>query len=54
MKELGINVDQLNLINPVSRLGQPQSHTIPNNVKSADNYYQNSGGLFKGGPAKNP
>jgi len=54
LKEQGINVDQLNLVDPVNQFGQPGSITVPDNVKSADNYYQTSGGPFQGGPAANP
>jgi len=51
LKDAGIDVDQLNLIDPVSITGQPQHHTVPDNVNNADNYYQNSGGPFHGGAA---
>jgi RHS repeat-associated protein len=54
LKEQGIDVDQLNLVDPVNQFGQPGSITVPDNVKSADNYYQTSGGPFNGGPAANP
>ena len=54
LKEQGIDVEQLNLVDPVNQLGQPGSISVPSNVKSADNFYQTSGGPFKGGPAANP
>jgi RHS repeat-associated protein len=54
LNELGIEVNQLNLIDPVNLVGGPLSITVPGNVQSADNYYQTSGGPFHGGPAANP
>jgi RHS repeat-associated protein len=50
----GIKIRHEVLIDPVSILGQPQSLKIPPNVERADNYYQKSGGPFRGGPAANP
>lgn len=50
----GITIKHEILIDPVSALGQPQSLKVPSNVERADNYYQKSGGPFRGGPAANP
>ena len=38
----------------VSRTGNPQHLTVPDNVKQADNYYQRNGGPFSGGSLTNP
>ena len=54
LKKQGIDVDQLNLVDPVNAASRPGSITVPDNVKSADNYYQTSGFPLKGGPAANP
>ena len=56
----GISIHHLTLIDPVRISltsfppGQPESLTVPGNVERADNYFQSSGGPFKGGPAANP
>ena len=50
----GIRIQHLVLIDPVSILARAQSLQIPSNVERADNYYQKSGGPFRGGPAANP
>ncbi len=54
LQKAGISVDHLTIIDPVNLtvLPYPAHLTVPDNVKKADVYWQNSGGPFQGGAAK--
>ena len=61
LNELGINVDTLNVIDPVTIQGQPMHLTVPSNVQEANDYYQNNHSFmlnpdhpFQGGAFNNP
>jgi RHS repeat-associated protein len=60
LKDLGINVDTLNVIDPVTIQGQPMHLTVPLNVQEANDYYQHNHSFmlnrdhpFKGGAFNN-